>query len=193
MFTPKKDILNQAKKRAENQICCAMGGRLAEELVLGDITSGASGDIKMATKLARSMVCDWGMSDLGPIAYGDNQDHIFLGKEISRDQNYSEATAQAIDKAIRGIVDRQYERCRGILEEHMDHLHTLADALLEHETVEGKHVHEIMDTGSIQSPVVSIDPATEPKSESDEADDEEKAKEGKEELGGAPAPASAPA
>ncbi len=194
MFAPKKDILNQAKKRAENQICCAMGGRLAEDLVLGDITSGASGDIKMATKLARRMVCDWGMSDLGPIAYGDNQDHVFLGKEISRNQNYSEATAQAIDSAIRQIVDRQYDRCKSILEEHIGHLHTLADALLEYETVEGKHVHEIIDTGSLTSPVIPTEPISEPEKEPEEAEDEGKAKKGEEEdLGGGTAPASAPA
>ncbi|MEM0964655.1 MAG: ATP-dependent zinc metalloprotease FtsH [Verrucomicrobiota bacterium] len=194
MFTPKKDILNQAKKRAENQICCAMGGRIAEEKVLGEITSGASGDIKMATKLARRMVCDWGMSDLGPIAYGENQDHIFLGKEISRDQNYSEATAQAIDSAIRGIVDVQYHRCEDIIEEHMEHLHTLANALLEFETVEGRHVHEIIDTGSIQSPVIKVDPMPTPSSSADdEAAEEGETADTEKEIGGGPEPAGAPA
>jgi cell division protease FtsH len=84
MFVPKKDMLSYTKKRLINQICCAMGGRAAEELVLGDISNGAAGDIKMATKIARNMVCDWGMSDLGLIAYGENQDHVFLGKEIAR-------------------------------------------------------------------------------------------------------------
>ncbi len=192
MFTPKKDILNQAKNRLLNQICCAMGGRIAEELVLGEITSGASGDIKMASKLARKMVCDWGMSDLGPIAYGENQDHIFLGKEISRDQNYSEATAQAIDSAIRGIVEVQYKRCREIVEEHLEHLHTIADALLEFETIEGKHVHEVIDTGAIQSAVIR--PAPNPEPEKESAGEAKGAKSGEEEeMGGGPAPAGAPA
>jgi len=194
MFSPKKDILNQAKKRALNQICCAMGGRIAEEMVLGEITSGASGDIKMATKLARKMVCDWGMSELGPIAYGENQDHIFLGKEISRDQNYSEATAQAIDKTIHDIVLTQYKRCQELLEEHQEHLHTLAEALLEYETVEGKHVHEIIDTGSLQSEVLRQDPVKLPGSREEEEKEGEakKSADGKE-LGGDPQPSGAPA
>ncbi len=194
MFSPKKDILNQAKKRALNQICCAMGGRIAEEMVLGEITSGASGDIKMATKLARRMVCDWGMSKLGPIAFGENQDHIFLGKEISRDQNYSESTAQAIDRTIHDLVMEQYQRCREILKEHEDHLHTLAEVLLEYETVEGKHVHEIIDTGSIQSDVIQIEPVRLPGSKTGEEEEKEKRKAGEnEELGGSQEPSGAPA
>ncbi len=193
MFTPKKDILNQAKKRAENQICCAMGGRIAEELVLDEITSGASGDIKMATKMARRMVCDWGMSDLGPIAFGDNQDHIFLGKEISRDQNYSEATAQAIDKAIHSIVVKQYQRCHSILEEHMEHLHTLADALLEFETVEGKHVHEIIDTGSLQTEVTRLEPVRITTGKADEEDKSSEKSGEKKEMDGGPEPSGLPA
>lgn len=153
MFIPKKDILNHSKKRLLNQICCAMGGRIAEELMLDDITSGASGDIKSATKIARHMVCDWGMTELGTVAYGENRDHIFLGKEISREQNFSEDMARKIDDKIRSIIDEQYQRATDILKKHEEALETLAQALLEHETVEGKHVHEILDTGSIQSPV----------------------------------------
>ncbi|MGF1530050.1 MAG: ATP-dependent zinc metalloprotease FtsH [Puniceicoccaceae bacterium] len=156
MFSPSKDILNHSKRRLENQICCAMGGRVAEELVFGDITSGASGDIRMATKLARHMVCDWGMSPLGPVAFGENQDHVFLGKEISRNQNYSEETARSIDVEIRKIVEAQYERTKAILKEHRPALDALAEALLEHETLEGKHVKEILETGSIQSDVINV-------------------------------------
>jgi cell division protease FtsH len=193
MFTPTKDMLNQGKARALNQICVAMGGRIAEDMVIGDITSGASGDIKMATKLARKMVCDWGMSKLGPIAFGDNQDHVFLGREISRDQNYSEATAQAIDGAIHEIVEQQYERAEQILEEHREHLHTLADSLIQYETVDGKHVHEILDTGAIQSPIEPPEPMTVPGPEDEGGEPEKKAGTGEEELGGGPEPAGAPA
>ena len=193
MFTPTKDILNQGKARALNQICVAMGGRIAEDMVIGDITSGASGDIKMATKLARRMVCDWGMSKLGPIAFGENQDHVFLGKEISRDQNYSEATAQAIDGAIHEIVEQQYERAEQILEEHRDHLHTLADSLIQYETVDGKHVHEILETGAIQSPIEPPEPMTVPGPGDGEEEPEKKAGSGEEELGSGPEPAGAPA
>lgn len=154
MFMPKKDILNYARNRILNQICCAMGGRIAEELVLSEMTSGASSDIKIATKLARSMVCDWGMSDLGPVALGENQDHVFLGKEIARTQNYSEQTAQKIDNEIRKIVDSQYERGKDIVVKHRKALDAITKALLEFETIEGKHVKEILEFGKLTSPVI---------------------------------------
>ncbi len=153
MFIPKKDILNHGFKRLENQICCAMGGRIAEETVIGDITSGASGDIRMATKLARHMVCDWGMSPLGPVAFGENQDHIFLGKEITRSQNYSEKTAQQIDLEIHHIIDKQYKRGQKIIHEKREVLEVIAQALLEYETIEGKHVHEALEFGEIRSDI----------------------------------------
>ena len=154
MFMPTKDILNHARKRILNQICWAMGGRVAEEMNFDDITSGAAGDIKMATKLARHMVCDWGMSDLGPVAFGENQDHVFLGREISRTQNYSENTALQIDAAIRRIIDEQYKRAVQITEKRRDELECIAQALLEYETIEGKHVHEVLKYGEIRSAVV---------------------------------------
>ena len=155
MFTPKKDILNHSKRRVLNQVCCAMGGRAAEEIEIGDITSGAAGDIRMATNIARSMVCDWGMSELGMISFGDKQDQVFLGKELSRAQNYSEETAQKIDIAIKKIIDDQYNRARKLLEDHIDALHASAEALLEHETIEGKHIHEILEQGKIVSPIIN--------------------------------------
>ena len=153
MFTPKKDILNHSKRRVLNQICCAMGGRAAEEIEIGDVTSGAAGDIRMATNIARSMVCDWGMSDLGMISFGDKQDQVFLGKELSRAQNYSEETAQKIDLAIKDVIDDQYNRSKEILTEKIEALHATAEALLEYETIEGKHVHEILEHGKIISDV----------------------------------------
>jgi len=153
MFTPKKDILNHSKLRVLNQVCCAMGGRAAEEIEIGDVTSGAAGDIRMATNIARSMVCDWGMSELGMISFGDKQDQVFLGKELSRAQNYSEETAQKIDSAIKEIIDQQYERAKQILLENLDALHASANALLEYETIEGKHIHEILEHGKIVSEI----------------------------------------
>ena len=169
MFTPKKDILNHSKGRVLNQICCAMGGRAAEEIEIGDVTSGAAGDIRMATSIARSMVCDWGMSDLGMISFGDKQDQVFLGKELGRAQNYSEETAQKIDIAIKNVIDEQYERAKSILEENADALHTSAAALLEYETIEGKHVHEILEHGKILSPVINSKPTDYKEVESDES------------------------
>jgi len=153
MFTPKKDILNHSKRRMLNQVCCAMGGRAAEEIELGDVTSGAAGDIRMATNIARSMVCDWGMSELGMISFGDKQDQVFLGKELSRAQNYSEETARKIDSSIKEIIDQQYDRAKKILTENIESLHAAANALLEFETVEGKHIHEIIDHGKIISEI----------------------------------------
>ena len=153
MFVPKKDMLNHSKRRLLNQICCGMGGRAAEAIVLGDITSGASGDIRMVTKTARHMVCDWGMTELGPVAYGENKDHVFLGQEVARNQNFSEQTAQKIDNAIHGIVEEQYNRSLNILNEHRKALDVCAEALLTHETIEGKHVHEILEFGEIRSSI----------------------------------------
>ena len=194
MYIPKKDFINYSKSRLLNQICTAMGGRIAEDIVLGEITNGASNDIKVATKMARRMVCDWGMSDLGPVAYGDNQDHIFLGKEISRDQNYSEATALLIDKEIRKIVENQYKRCESILTEHRKGLEILAEALLEYETLEGVHVKEILEHGEIRSPIQygESKQEEEPVQESQPAEPEPKKKDEEEGLGGAE-PAASPA
>ena len=172
MFTPKKDILNHSKRRVLNQVCCAMGGRAAEEIEIGDVTSGAAGDIRMATNIARSMVCDWGMSKLGMISFGDKQDQVFLGKELSRAQNYSEETAQKIDYEIKKIIDDQYDRAKKILNENIEALHKTADALLEHETIEGKHIHEILDKGEITSPIVKSTPLNQKNEESEEKSEE---------------------
>lgn len=158
MFLPKKDTYSYSKRRMQNQICSIMGGRIAEEVVLDDISSGASGDIKQATKIARHMVCDWGMSKLGPVALGDNQDTVFLGREISRNQSYSEETARVIDEEIQTIIRNQYQRATDIMVEKRESLDKIAAALIEHETIEGKHVHEIVDFGEIRSPIIKNPP-----------------------------------
>jgi cell division protease FtsH len=100
------------------------------------------------------MVCDWGMSDMGPLAFGDNQDHIFLGREIAREQNYSEQTAQTIDATVAKIVRSQYDRAVEILTEKQGCLESLAQALLKYETLEGKYVYEILEHGALISEVV---------------------------------------
>jgi len=174
MFTPKKDILNHSKRRVLNQVCCAMGGRAAEEIEIGDVTSGAAGDIRMATNIARSMVCDWGKSELGMISFGDKQDQVFLGKELSRAQNYSEETARKIDFAIKEIIDQQYDRAKQLLLDHIDALHASANALLEYETIEGKHIHEILDHGKIISEITKSSPENDSNSETDEKVDDSK-------------------
>ena len=154
MYMPKKDIYNYAKRRMLARLAALFGGRIAEEVVLGDITSGASSDILQATKLARSMVCDWGMSPLGPIAYGENHDTVFLGREITRSENFSEDTARLIDVEVHKLIDEQYNRAKSIIIEKRAALDKIAQALLQYETIEGKHVLEILEYGEIRSPVL---------------------------------------
>jgi len=154
MYIPKKDILTQEKKKLEIRIATAAAGRIAEELVLDDISNGASGDIQQITKIARHMVCDWGMSPLGMISFGDNSDTVFLGREITRNQAHSEETARRIDAEVFKIVDTQYQRAKDIIAKHRDVLDKIAAALLEHETIEGKHVLELLQFGEMRSPVV---------------------------------------
>ncbi|MFP4281325.1 MAG: ATP-dependent zinc metalloprotease FtsH [Opitutales bacterium] len=155
MNAPTKDILGYSRTELLNMICMAMGGRLGEEVETGDFSNGAAQDIKQATKVARHMVCDWGMSELGPVAYGENQEHLFLGREINRSQNYSEATAKRIDEAISKIVDEQFTRARKMIEDHQLALEKVADALLKYETIEGIHVDEIIKFGEIRTPVLT--------------------------------------
>jgi cell division protease FtsH len=165
MFIPKKDILTHAMKRMLNQIAMGLGGRIAEEIVLGDVSSGAAGDIKHITKIARQMVCDWGMSPLGPISFGDNHDTVFLGRDITRTETVSEETARKIDAEIHRIIAEQHERARAIIVGKRDALDKIAAALLQYETIEGKHVLEILQFGEIRTPViVSPPPKTEDKS-----------------------------
>ncbi|MEO0794355.1 MAG: ATP-dependent zinc metalloprotease FtsH [Verrucomicrobiota bacterium] len=167
MYTPIKEILGYSKNELLNFICTAMAGRIGEELETGDFSNGASSDIKQATQIARQMVCDWGMSDIGPVALGENQEHIFLAKEITRNQNYSEDTARRIDDEIQNILKSQYQRAQQIVEEYRKELEAVAEALLEYETIEGKHVHEILEFGELRSPVINN---TTPPPEAEEED-----------------------
>ena len=153
-----KDILGRTKKQYTDRVCTAMAGRIAEELVTSDISDGASGDIKQATKIARAMVCDFGMSDLGPIAMGENQDTVFLGRDITRSQHISEDTARRVDAAVYEIISAQYKRAQQIIAEHRAALDKISEALLEYETIEGRHVLEIIRHGEIKSPIINAKP-----------------------------------
>jgi cell division protease FtsH len=153
-----KDILGRTKKQYCDRVCMSMAGRIAEELVTSDISDGASGDIKQATKIARAMVCDFGMSDLGPIAMGENQDTVFLGRDITRSQHISEDTARKVDLAVSEIVSTQYKRAEQIIAEHRAGLDMIANLLLEHETIEGRHVLEILQHGEVRSPIATARP-----------------------------------
>jgi cell division protease FtsH len=163
MYIPTKDTYNYAKRKMLNRLAALFGGRIAEDVALNDVTSGASGDIEQATKLARHMVCNWGMSPLGPIAFGDNQDTVFLGREITRSHTVSEDTSRRIDAEVKVLVDESYARARQIILEHRVALDKIADALIAHETIDGIHVKEIVEFGEIRSPIVREVPATAPK------------------------------
>ena len=193
MYVPKTEQLSSYKKRLLNMIAVALAGRIAEELVFDDISSGASSDIKKATSTARQMVCDLGMSPLGPIAFGENQDTLFLGREIQRHESFSQETARLIDTEIKAIIDGEYKRATQLLTEHRAALDMIAEALLEHETIEGKHVMEIIEHGEIRSPVITTLPPPEPVKGTAPATKPPAKSEPEEGLDGAPSPAPSPA
>jgi cell division protease FtsH len=131
-----------------NQICILMGGRVAEELVLGIQTTGAGNDIERASELARKMVCDYGMSEnLGPLTFGKREEQIFLGREIAQHRDYSELTAQKIDDEVRGLVTNSYDKTTQLIKDNLDTLHRMAKALLERETLDGKAIDQILKEG----------------------------------------------
>ena len=136
-----------SKKYCMNQLAFMLGGRAAEKLVLGDLSTGAGNDIEKATKLARKMVCEWGMSDrLGPLTYGEKQEEIFLGREIGMHRDYSEDTAREIDEEIKKIVDAAQTRAEGIIKKNIERLKTLAETLLEKEILSGDDIDRILGT-----------------------------------------------
>ena len=152
---PNEDRVNLSRDKAENNIAFLMGGRVAEEIVLKQKTTGAGNDIERATELARRMVCEWGMSDvLGPLTFGKKEEAIFLGREIAQHRDYSEQTAQTIDREVRDIVERNYRRAHEVLSSKITILHDLAKALLEYETINGEEVERIVNGLKIERPVV---------------------------------------
>ena len=144
---PERDKYSHTREYMEANISKAMGGRVAEEMIFGHekVTSGASSDISMATKLAKDMVTKYGMSnELGPLSYGDNEDEIFLGRQITRQTHMSEETAKKVDAEVKKIVDAGYQRAKKILSEKIDDLHTLAKALLVYETLSGEEITNLI-------------------------------------------------
>ncbi len=147
MSLPAGDRYSKHKSKLKAELAMAMGGRVAEELIFGSdkVSNGASGDIKMATDQARRMVTEWGMSDnLGMIAYGSNDQEVFLGHSVTQSKNLSEETARKIDAEIRSIIDSAYARATKVLSENIDELHLLAKGLLEHETISGDEIKLII-------------------------------------------------
>jgi cell division protease FtsH len=141
---PEGDRYTHSRDYIEGSIAILMGGRLAEDIFLGKITTGASNDIERATDLARKMVCEFGMSNLGPLTFGKKEEQIFLGREIAQHQDYSEDTAINIDKEVKRIVMEQYERARQIIIEHRDALDRLAQELLSRETLDSVQIRRIV-------------------------------------------------
>jgi cell division protease FtsH len=141
---PEGDRHNYTQEYLLGQIAILMGGRIAEETFLGSITTGASNDIERATELARAMVCEYGMSELGPLTFGKKEEQIFLGREISQHRDYSEDTAIKIDQEVKKLVGEQYERARGIIEENRDTMVRLAETLLDRETLDAVQIRRIV-------------------------------------------------
>ncbi|MBU5425510.1 ATP-dependent zinc metalloprotease FtsH [Tissierella pigra] len=143
-YIPEEDRSFLTKKQMEARLVTLLGGRVAEALVLGDISTGAQNDIERATKIARSMVTHYGMSQkLGPMTYGTDDEEVFVGRDFGRARNYSEDVAAAIDKEMRELIDTAYNQAEKLLAENMDKLHKIAEVLLEKETIDGKEFEEI--------------------------------------------------
>ncbi len=143
-YLPEADVLGRTKEELLAMIANAMGGRIAEELFIGRITTGASNDIEKATELARSMVCQYGMSDLGPLAFGKKEEQIFLGREIAQHRDFSEDTAIKIDQEVKRIVSEQYEKAKGILSNNKEAMDRLVTALLEFESLDLKQMKRVI-------------------------------------------------
>lgn len=148
----KEDRYYATRSEMLDELKVLLGGRVAEALVLKEISSGASNDLQRATSLARQMICEYGMSpELGPMTFGHRQDQVFLGRDIGRDKDYSEEVAAKIDKEIRKFIDEAYQKTESLLNENMDKLHLIADALIERETLEGEEIDQLMKYGKILS------------------------------------------
>jgi len=147
MRLPERDQLSVTREKMYSDIAVAMGGRIAEEIIFGHdkVTSGASSDIDMVTKMAKNMVTKWGMSkELGPIAYGENEEEVFLGRSVTQTQNISEETAKKVDSEIKKIIDQGYKRAQSVLTDKIDDLHKLAKALLIYETLSGDEIRDLI-------------------------------------------------
>ncbi|MFB9068068.1 ATP-dependent zinc metalloprotease FtsH [Pseudofulvimonas gallinarii] len=148
MYLPEGDKYSYNRTHIESMLCSLYGGRVAEELIFGadKVTTGASNDIERATKMARNMVTKWGLSDeMGPIAYAEDEDEVFLGRSVTQHKNVSDETARRIDEVVRDILDKAYQRTRQILTDNIDKLHVMAEALLQYETIDAMQIDAIME------------------------------------------------
>lgn len=153
MFLPEQDRYSHSKRRLESQLSSLFGGRIAEELIFGpeSVTTGASNDIMRSTEIARKMVTTWGLSALGPLTFGEEEEEVFLGRSMNKHKEMSDRTAQQIDDEVREIIDRNYKRAKEILVTNMDRLHLMAQSLIKYETIDAQQIQEIM-SGKEPSP-----------------------------------------
>jgi cell division protease FtsH len=153
MYLPEKDRVNHWKKEVLDYLVVVMGGRVAEEIFLGDISSGASADIQQATRCAKAMICEWGMSDkLGMVHYGDESAMTFLGRDLGQSRGYSESTAQEIDREVLDLVNAAYAKASELIQSHREAMEKITAALLEYETLDGKHIKDIIEHGHMLTP-----------------------------------------
>lgn len=160
MFLPEQDRYSHSKRRLESQLSSLFGGRIAEELIFGpeSVTTGASNDIMRSTEIARKMVTNWGLSTLGPLTFGEEEEEVFLGRSMNKHKEMSDRTAQQIDDELRAIIDRNYQRAKEILVAKMDILHLMAQSLIKYETIDFQQIQEIM-SGKEPSPPQDWDSA----------------------------------
>lgn len=147
MYRPTEDKSFMSRTEMVENIISLLGGRVAEQLIIGDISTGASNDIERATKIARSMVTKYGMSQrVGTIMLGQDQGEVFLGRDFAQSKEYSEETAAIVDEEVKSIVDFAYKKAEEILREHVDKLHRVAGVLLEKEKIDGEEFDEIFNS-----------------------------------------------
>jgi cell division protease FtsH len=148
MFLPEQDRYSISRLQLDSQLASLFGGRVAEEIVFGTerVTTGASNDIERATSIARNMVTRWGLTEkLGPLAYSEDEDEVFLGRSVTQHKHMSDDTARLIDEEVRDIIDAAHNKARGLLESHLDQLHLMADALMKYETIDNEQIDQIME------------------------------------------------
>ncbi|MBO5333774.1 MAG: ATP-dependent zinc metalloprotease FtsH [Clostridia bacterium] len=150
LYTPEQDKTHMLKSRMLDDIVSLLGGRVAEQIIFNDISTGASNDIQRATETARNMITKYGMSEkLGPIAFGSDNDEVFLGKNYTHTRNYSETVAAAIDEEVESIINNAYKRTETILREHIDQLHIVSEALIKLEKIDKEQFESLMTTGAL--------------------------------------------
>jgi cell division protease FtsH len=148
---PQKDVYGHSRKQLLGRVKVAYAGRIAEQMFTGDITTGAKNDIDQATLIVRKMICEWGMSEkLGPIKYAEDDESVFLGREIGHRQGHSDATAIQIDEEIRHVVDQCYREAEELLQQNRDSIELVAKALMEHEVINGDELVTLIKTGKLE-------------------------------------------